>query len=107
MSCLLGGLLSTRSRAPRAGDRSSATHRSGIGTSLEWPAVPVASCWLPRRRRACPSAALDERVLPVRLAGHGPDVPDVPIGWIRESCRSRGGEACPSALDLGVSPRPE
>ena len=67
-------LLSTRSRAPRAGDRSSATHRSGIGTTLEWPAVPVTSCWLPRRHRACPSAALDERVFPYRLAR-----PDYPV----------------------------
>src|SRR5205823_247704 len=52
-------------RAPSAssdchtsGGRSLAAHRSGIGTWLG----PGGSSWLPRRQRACPSAALDERV---------------------------------------------
>src|SRR5436190_104355 len=47
--------------------RSSAAHRSGIGT---WRVPRVGWHWLPRRQRACPSAALDERVLAAsRLTG--------------------------------------
>ncbi len=42
-------------RAPRAGGPLSAAHRSGIGT------VHVRR--LPRLHRACPSTALDERVV--------------------------------------------
>ena len=39
-----------------------AAHRSGIGTWLTVGLVTRGRCWLPRRQRACPSAALDERV---------------------------------------------
>ena len=53
---------STRSRAPRAEDRSRTAHRSGIGTWHPPDPSGRSSCWLPRRHRACPSAALDERV---------------------------------------------
>src|SRR2546428_159983 len=67
--------------------RSSAAHRSGIGT---WRFARVGWHWLPRRQRACPSAALDERVLAAikvdrlpgrpskhpRSARERPEVPD-------------------------------
>src|SRR5258706_6164374 len=58
--------------------RSSAAHRSGIGT---WRFARVGWHWLPRRQRACPSAALDERVLAAtRLRGFFAD---------RQSARGR------------------
>src|SRR5947209_6591132 len=59
---------STRSRAPRAG-----VPLFGCSSVRHWHLAPprVGQHWLPRRQRACPSAALDERVLAVsRLAGH-------------------------------------
>ena len=55
-------LASTRSRAPRAEDRSLADS-SFRHWHLTYPlGLSRRICWLPRRRRACPSAALDERV---------------------------------------------
>ena len=57
-------------------DRSSATHRSGIGTWLHRLRLVRCSSWLPRRLRACPSAALDERVFAETVctaAGARPD----------------------------------
>src|SRR5260370_27432272 len=53
-------MLSTRSRAPRAEEP-----LFGCSSVRHWhlAAVPEVSSWLPRRQRACPSAALDERVL--------------------------------------------
>jgi len=56
--------------------RSSAAHRSGIGT---WRFARVGWHWLPRRQRACPSAALDERVLAAsRLPGCAADRQSAP-----------------------------
>ena len=55
-------MVSTRSRAPRA-----EVPLSDCSSFRHWhlappPAVRVDASWLPRRHRACPSAALDERV---------------------------------------------
>src|SRR5581483_6223204 len=60
--------------------RSSAAHRSGIGT-WRFPRRSPGWHWLPRRQRACPSAALDERVLAAsRLTGRRPDRQSAPAG---------------------------
>src|SRR5918911_3935872 len=51
--------LDALSSASSGRSRPSAAHRSGIGTLRR---SAGGRCWLPRRQRACPSAALDERV---------------------------------------------
>ncbi len=65
-------LASTRSRAPRAEEP-----LFGCSSVRHWHLAPGLSVgnWLPRRQRACPSAALDERVLGLDGSGRGPTLP--------------------------------
>src|SRR2546428_1153914 len=66
--------------------RSSAAHRSGIGT---WRFARVGWHWLPRRQRACPSAALDERVLAAIKVDRLPGRPSKHPRSARERARLR------------------
>ena len=79
------------------------SHRSGIGTLLPGPARlrTRSACWLPRRQRACPSAALDERVHAQSSTG----VSRRSRGCsLRCRCMDLAREACDPAHGLGVPP---